>query len=312
MFYLVHKAGDVPFVKSLQPVSFPQTDLLSGVFASHLPARVFEQRLDHITTTLHRDLASLLTSLLDPAQQQKKRTSLARSQSSETQQQNSLLECLRAYLTLGKVKDAEQIMRKEFVRPWVNQHITREALFSPQSPRLPQTPATGADTTFASALTTTNNANSQPPPPAFQVEPIQSTTGLSAPGLDPLVELYNKTLGFITRDCAFLLDVAERRLAPSAVPVKAEKTDQQEAQGEDERGFHVLANVIWAEVADGLVRELGQHIFASGRTDAFHAVCSYRNILGVDTYRLMGLHDHHRTIRPPKLSYPALNIYAQR
>lgn len=236
-----------------------------------------EQRLEHITTTLHRDLASLLTSLLDPAQQQKKRTSLIRSQTSESQQQNSLLECLRAYLTLGKIKDAEQVMRKEFVRPWVNQNITREALLSPQSPRLPATPATAAETTLASALTPTTDSNtnnsSNPPPAAFQVDPIQSTTGLSASGLDPLVELYNKTLSFITRDCAFLLDIAERRLAPSTTAAKADKTDYKDAPDGDERGFHVLANVIWAEVADGLVRELGQHIFASGRTDAFHAVC---------------------------------------
>jgi conserved oligomeric Golgi complex subunit 2 len=40
----------------------------------------------------------------------------------------------------------------------------------------------------------------------------------------------------------------------------------------DARGFEVLANVIWAEVARALMDELGSSLFAAGRPDEFRKV----------------------------------------
>jgi hypothetical protein len=79
----------------------------------------------------------------------------------------------------------------------------------------------------------------------YSVEPL-------SPRDDPLVELYNKILNFITRECGLILDVTERTLARA--------------------GFNILANVIWEEVANRLIAELGHVIFAAGRPDVFHRV----------------------------------------
>jgi conserved oligomeric Golgi complex subunit 2 len=89
----------------------------------------------------------------------------------------------------------------------------------------------------------------------------------AAPRLDdidnPLAVLYNGILAFLDRDLKRIMDVAERisarigREADSAV---------------DARGFEVLANVIWVEIARALMDELGSALFAAGRPDEFRKV----------------------------------------
>jgi hypothetical protein len=80
MLYLVSKGGDLNYVSSLQP------------------------RIAHITDALHRELASLLKSIL-------------RTPRSDTRKKDCLLECLRAYESLGAVTRAEEVIKTEVVLP---------------------------------------------------------------------------------------------------------------------------------------------------------------------------------------------------
>jgi hypothetical protein len=46
----------------------------------------------------------------------------------------------------------------------------------------------------------------------------------------------------------------------------------QERDTTDAKGFEVLANVVWAEIARALMDELGSALFATGRPDEFRKV----------------------------------------
>jgi len=50
----------------------------------------------------------------------------------------------------------------------------------------------------------------------------------------------------------------------------------QEEDTADAKGFEVLANVVWAEIARALMDDLGSALFATGRPDEFRKVRSSR------------------------------------
>jgi conserved oligomeric Golgi complex subunit 2 len=75
--------------------------------------------------------------------------------------------------------------------------------------------------------------------------------------------LYNVILAFLERDLKRIMDVAERISA---------RIKQEAAGAVEARGFEVLANVIWAEIARALMDELGSALFAAGRPDEFREV----------------------------------------
>jgi hypothetical protein len=89
----------------------------------------------------------------------------------------------------------------------------------------------------------------------------------AAPRLDEnensLAVLYNGILAFLERDLKRIMDVAERISA---------RIGQEVDGATDARGFEVLANVIWTEVARALMDELGSALFAAGRPDEFRKV----------------------------------------
>jgi hypothetical protein len=75
--------------------------------------------------------------------------------------------------------------------------------------------------------------------------------------------LYNGILAFLDRDLKRILDIAERLSA---------RIGREGDGAVDARGFEVLANVIWAEIARALMDELGSALFAAGRPDEFRKV----------------------------------------
>jgi hypothetical protein len=89
----------------------------------------------------------------------------------------------------------------------------------------------------------------------------------AAPRLDetdnPLASLYNSILAFVERDMKRIVDIAERI---------GSRAGQEEDGAVDAKGFEVLANVVWAEIARALMDELGTALFATGRPDEFRKV----------------------------------------
>lgn len=94
--------------------------------------------------------------------------------------------------------------------------------------------------------------------------------------LEPLAELYNKLLSFLSNECALVLDVAERTLA---VPTVGNASVVAVLNGGEKKkvklggvGYELLSSVVWDEIASRLMSELGHVIYAAGQPTVFHRV----------------------------------------
>ncbi|KAK4704772.1 conserved oligomeric Golgi complex subunit 2, partial [Phenoliferia sp. Uapishka_3] len=250
MLYLVEKAGDFPFVRSLDP------------------------RISRITSTLQLDLSQLLTTVL-----------LSSPTTHPKSTRESLTSLFRTYASLGLHSSAESIIRRTIIKPFVLKTIHRDVLSSPQSPIAPSTPfgAVSFDQSFplersGSGLGPSINVvdkdeKSGTSPPFYNIEPIRSsTTSNEATSSEPLAELYNKILAFVSRDCGMMLDIAERTLSvpPPATSLSMVLGGAEEEKKKRRPGYDILSDVIWDDIAGRLMSELGHVIYAAGRPTVFH------------------------------------------
>lgn len=133
---------------------------------------------------------------------------------------------LRTFLSLGMVREAEEIVRKELVRPFVGRTVTRDALAAaagqsrqgsaPTSPLSPVArPTSGADSTQPTAPEPGPEINDSTVPSPYRLDLLPapaSSPPKDGTNLAPLVEVYNRILAFVANECGTLLDVAERVL----------------------------------------------------------------------------------------------------
>lgn len=206
---------------------------------------------------------------------------------------------LRTFLSLDLVKEAEEIIRKELVKPFVARTVTRDALSGKPLPPSPLDNSAGA-----SHPTPSVDEAIVPAPYRIELLSLPTSTPKDGTNLGPLTELYNRLLAFVSNECGILLDVAERVLevAPGrtagsnalvatkrgnrGVGPEADLSDSVgslagSAQGGEAttdakeagvRGFQVLNRVVVDEMARAVMNELGGVIFAAGRPTVFHQV----------------------------------------
>ncbi|EJU04373.1 COG complex component [Dacryopinax primogenitus] len=230
-------------------------------------------RIDRIKTTLSRDLDNLFTTLLtSSASQQTNEGFFASNTTDRGRRMPELNEVLRTYDALGEWRQAEEVLRREVVRPFIRSTLHSTALTAPLSPLLPRTPfllKSFKRTSITEAL----------------ISPPLITPGTGTPGLmgafnpqapllltedTPLAAVYNQLLRFADRELAGLIDASERisnahkgRRNPNETPVENGKPE------ESDNRFEFLANVFWAETAGALMDEMGGQLFAAGRPDEF-------------------------------------------
>ncbi|KAG9087523.1 hypothetical protein FRC06_002496 [Ceratobasidium sp. 370] len=186
-------------------------------------------RIDRISQTLSRDLdhhlSLTLRALTDPS-------TLPSTASAERARLTAeLVECFKIYDALRMWREAEDVIRRELVRPFIKKTIHPASLAAPQSPILPRTPfidpskALSPNTPFTPfmPLATATAASFSPAatyPEILIPEPdtgaADSETGLTeGAGSGALVGLYNKVLRFIQRDVMGVVRVAESVSAKS-------------------------------------------------------------------------------------------------
>ena len=189
---------------------------------------------------------------------------------------------LRTYSSLNAVSIAEDIIRDTVVRPRLAILIDRETFGKITSAAAEKDVTTAEDAdsgSLGSAIAL--NGDRRRAPAFYDFEPVGDIQdGAQA----PVARLYNDILAFVSEECGILLDVGERNLAASqpAGPVNGSITMKDEAAVKtvnrtNKQGYHILANVLWHEIASRLMSELGQTIFAAGRTSVFHEVRFERN-----------------------------------
>ncbi|KAG9108428.1 hypothetical protein FRC07_008447, partial [Ceratobasidium sp. 392] len=180
-------------------------------------------RIDRISQTLSRDLdhhlSLTLRALTDPS-------TLPSTASAERARLTAeLVECFKIYDALRMWREAEDVVRRELVRPFIKNTIHPASLTAPQSPILPRTPfvdpsknlspntpftpfmplATAAAASFSPA--TAHPEILIPEPDTGPTEPEAGAA--EGAGGDALVGLYNKVLRFIQRDIMGVVRIAE-------------------------------------------------------------------------------------------------------
>ncbi|KAK1230452.1 hypothetical protein PQX77_006462 [Marasmius sp. AFHP31] len=239
-------------------------------------------RIDRIQSTISSDLDHLFGTTL---------TSLTegKGESEKTKLITDLTECLKTYDVLALWRDAEDVLRREVVRPFIKKTVFSGALNAPRSPLLPHTPfPPAAKTPFISSAL----------PPRTPYTPFTSRAALFQPAYpqgkgtsphthilegsdDPLASLYSQILRFVERDLSRIMDITEKVSLKSLASKKSERLSASTPQsavppetldvnGQDgTRGFEVLANVIWEEFGRAIMDELGGIVFAAGRPNEF-------------------------------------------
>ncbi|QRV79502.1 conserved oligomeric Golgi complex subunit 2 [Ceratobasidium sp. AG-Ba] len=175
-------------------------------------------RIDRISQTLSRDLdhhlSLTLRALTDPS-------TLPSAASAERARLTAeLVECFKIYDALRMWREAEDVVRRELVRPFIKKTIHPASLAAPQSPILPRTPFVDPPKTLSPntpftpfiPLATSTAASFSPAtahPEILIPEPEPTSTSEENAGSDALVGLYNKVLRFIQRDVMGVVRVAE-------------------------------------------------------------------------------------------------------
>jgi hypothetical protein len=108
--------------------------------------------------------------------------------------------------------------------------------------------------------------------------------------LGPLALLYNQIIKFVERDLKKLAESVEvicvksgskkpRIPPPPAAP---------NAQGlQPRKWFDIMANVVWAEIGQAIMEELGPVVFAAGKTDEFRKVSRLRANYPIHSHRTL-------------------------
>ncbi|GAA5925591.1 hypothetical protein JCM3775_001450 [Rhodotorula graminis] len=240
MRYLVERAGDLPFVHSLQP------------------------RIDRTTAALHSDLSSLLSAILAGSP-------------SAPSYRDELTTALRTFASLGLVDRAEDLIRTEVVRPFTRRAIHRDAL-SASAPPVPAAGG-AAPASHAAHVPVPYRLEPLAVPSPADASSSSSTSTTGAPQLAALynrvLDFVSTECGVVL-DVAerVLADVAvpDPASSGSGSGEAARGAEGEDEAQDDERvhGFEVLANVVVDEVATALMGELGSVVFAAGRPAVFH------------------------------------------
>lgn len=94
---------------------------------------------------------------------------------------------------------------------------------------------------------------------------------------DQLAKLYNQILRFLERDLKRIMDIAEKLSAKSTAVggsgglLNSSKTDNDE-EALEQKGFQIMANVVWEEVGRAIMDEIGSIVFAAGQPNEFRKV----------------------------------------
>ena len=85
----------------------------------------------------------------------------------------------------------------------------------------------------------------------------------------PLTRLFNQMLRFVERDLCRIMQLAGKVSVKSLRGINPSQTKDVQV---NEKGFHILANVVWDEFAQAIIEELGSTVFSVGRPNEFRKV----------------------------------------
>ena len=184
----------------------------------------------------------------------------------------------------------------------------------PATPMTPSTPFQPGVTPHATGGSSEHNP--------FEEHLIQRGPRLD--DLTPFGGLYNRLLGAVSKpEVTMVLQVAALLPASAGGQVSVDVSDDEGEDGDGsgtaagKRGFEFFANVVWKEIGERLMDELGSVLFAAGRPSELHQVShlswilTHRRALDADLMKPhpAALHAHARVLCTPResCSGPALD-----
>ena len=240
-------------------------------------------RIDRIQSSLSSDLDHLLSTTVK-ALVDGKAGGKNLSEMDKAKWTAELSECLRTYDTLGLWRDAEDVLRRDVMRAFIKKTVYHGTLTSPHSPLLPHTPFESSHPPRTPYTPFTAFASKKNP---FETDYFtQSQSVLQIPlldeGDDQLARVYNQMLRFVDRDLSKVMSLAEKvsvksippsisksGLALTTAPPPPPPSTLDGSEGDGDKGFRILSNVVWAELGTAIMDELGGVVFAVGKPDEF-------------------------------------------
>ncbi|EIW83330.1 COG complex component [Coniophora puteana RWD-64-598 SS2] len=240
-------------------------------------------RVDRIQSTLSSDLDHVFSAAV---------TVMATSKDTKTSEIErtkafaDVSECLRIYDNLGLWRNSENILRRDLMQDFLRKTVYSGALSVPRSPLMPHTPALAVPQLVESG----NNFLRTPYTPytafASKKNPFEAqmssgpaTAYLLDDSDDSLAAFYNQILRFVERDMTRIMETADRVSLKSTAASKLKDKNGAAAMAavfaspKKERGyvegFEIMSNVVWAEVGQKVMDELGNVVFAAGNPDEF-------------------------------------------
>lgn len=91
---------------------------------------------------------------------------------------------------------------------------------------------------------------------------------------EPLANLYCQILRFVERDLCHIMNMAEKVSIKSLPAGRLTPLTSTFVTGDTDKGFHIMANVVWDEFGRAIMDELGSVVFSVGRPGVFRKVCT--------------------------------------
>ncbi|KAH7888658.1 oligomeric golgi complex component, COG2-domain-containing protein [Phlebopus sp. FC_14] len=267
-------------VKHLSRVSTEYTQLLYHISKARAENCAYVNEIqwsvDRIRDTLTSDLDHLFSTTLLYL------TATGDARASDVERPKAvadITECLRIYDSLGLWRAAEDLIRKNVVRPFIKKSIYPDALAASHSPIIPHTPLPPLPSSRLLSNSWPPRTPYTPHTPytafsskqhAFETPSVPFFDGSG----DSLANLYNQILRFVERDLGRLMELAERvslKASPRQVDSASLATLPRDLDASVQKrdGFDIMANIVWPEIGQALMDELGTVVFAAGKPDEF-------------------------------------------
>lgn len=167
-------------------------------------------------------------------------------------------------MSLGLSHRAEEKIREEWVKPWCARMIRKDNFLASQKRTRRRKGGL--------------KARNLPIVVEEQIEgELERERDEEEEGIE-LEDLFENLLDFMedSRGIGLLLEVAESSAHRSRQPALTRHTITARPldSSESSRKYYILSNVVWDEMGKRLGSELGTVIFAAGRPDIFHRVCT--------------------------------------
>ncbi|EUC64334.1 COG (oligomeric) complex component, COG2 protein, partial [Rhizoctonia solani AG-3 Rhs1AP] len=204
-------------------------------------------RIDRIASTLSRDLDHHLSSTLRALTDSSTMPSAASAERARLT--SELVECFKIYDALKMWREAEDVVRRELVRPFIKKTIHPASLTAPQSPILPRTPFTHPPA-----------ATLLPHTPFTPFAPLATAAASSfSPHVHPEILIPEPDLGDTTS--------SNDKNGSTATDEDSGVVGIDPNATENPERIEIIANMVWVELARALMDELGSTVFAVGRPD---------------------------------------------